>query len=557
MDQKKKSTAQKQQHRIQLVEGPTSLGDGSFKEQSALYGLEQVKATQFYNIDFDLDGYDDLVILPEFYSIPHFYRFDVVKAKFVELDYNPFKKIIRASYLAFADFNGDHILDVIVGVFNQQSSMNKEPLKLYLGSMQDGHYWLQEKKDAFGKSSIGPNAAITLIDYNLDGYLDVYVARWFDVSSRHPVLVPDAFYQGNKDLKFKDVSFIFKDELLYDQNSGYYMATPTMGVTTCDINKDGYLDILTSATAGYPNKLWLNVRFPTGGRAYLDIGKQSNYAQDGEGKLLPKRGGNSLFSLCLDYNNDGLMDVVSGELSHSYDPEYRDRSSVLTGSLPQQVKFIRSEYYRDDGTLSWNQADRRGISFDYNGDGLEDFVVENSGFPPKSRLILFEQLEDHSYQDVAKKVGIDVLNPSGTIYVDVNLDGKLDILTGHSPIRRSQIERRLFLFTNQNKDKSRYLRIILNSNSHFNTYAIGAWIELQTSLRNYIRPMSYWSGAQSSQLPFGAFFTLRPQEQIKRLVIHWPFRDAQRRPVKQVITGRGLRLQKDYTVWKFTYSKNQ
>ena len=43
-----------------------------------------------------------------------------------------------------------------------------------------------------------------------------------------------------------------------------------------------------------------------------------------------------------------------------------------------------------------------------NNDGLMDFIVENSGFPPHTRLVAFRQEANHAYSDMAKDLGIQV-----------------------------------------------------------------------------------------------------------------------------------------------------
>ena len=159
-----------------------------------------------------------------------------------------------------------------------------------------------------------------------------------------------------------------------------------------------------------------------GQMSFKDYGTQSHFAHDNEGLLVPRGGGNSFYSACTDYNDDGIMDVIQGEIFHAYDSENRDRSSVLTGSqFGFPPKFLRTEYHMDDGNNSWTQGDRRGSWVDFNRDGYIDVLVDNSGFPPNSRLLLFEQLSHHGFADVARDLGVDILNPSGTVLIDVNL----------------------------------------------------------------------------------------------------------------------------------------
>jgi hypothetical protein len=53
--------------------------------------------------------------------------------------------------------------------------------------------------------------------------------------------------------------------------------------------------------------------------------------------------------------------------------------------------------------------------------------------------------------NLAGQLGIDVVNPIGTISVDVNHDGLPDLITSQNNIRHSDIPPRLYVFENQNK----------------------------------------------------------------------------------------------------------
>jgi hypothetical protein len=279
---------------------------------------------------------------------------------------------------------------------------------------------------------------MTVIDYNLDGWPDLFVSNWFENKNNQYLPVADRLLKNNRG-KFEDVSTLLKGET--DKSSGQLFppnAKPTYGASTCDIDQNGWPDILTSSSSGHKNKLWMNLKESrTGDIFFEDVGPISNYASDPDGSLIPTGGGRTFFSSCADYNNDSLMDVFVGELSHAYDNESVDRSSVLSGSKETYPPyFLRTEYLSDVNSESWNQGDRRGIWTDYNLDGRVDILVDNSGFPPYSRLVLFEQDETHAFFNVASQSGIDIVNPTGTIQIDINKDGRPDFLTSQNSIRK-------------------------------------------------------------------------------------------------------------------------
>ncbi|CAM9866523.1 unnamed protein product, partial [Chrysoparadoxa australica] len=410
---------------VPIQSGPTkSPMKNTFVDYTKAWGLEGVSGTHLYAVDWNADGFVDLVTLPEYYGQPEFY---IGSTKgFKKAESSPLPYGLRASLLTFADFNKDGIKDLLVATLNQKTELNKDPLRLLLGKKKKGSVVYTEIENAFPPTPY-PTASVSIVDVNMDGWLDIYLGNWFDTSQSRPELVPDRIYLGQAGgKKWDDGSYLLIGELEYSNSEEVFLqATPTFGTSVCDIDQNGYPDILSASSSGYKNMVWLNLRDrENNDRKLVDQAKIMGMSEDRDGAFSKTGGGQSFYMLCQDYNNDGFMDVAMGELFHSYDPESRDRSSILTGKgrlFPPQ--FIRTEYHKDDGSGSWSQGDRRAVWADFNFDGNIDLIVENSGFPPKSRLVYFEQADDHGYADKAEDYGIDIVNPSGSVILDVDKDG--------------------------------------------------------------------------------------------------------------------------------------
>jgi len=512
-----------------------------FKEAAAEYGLAGLKGTNFYAVDFDGDFHTDLVFLPSHYSPPEFLRFNPTKLRFEKIGYNPFPELVRASYLNFVDLDKDGLMDVFVNTLNQKTELTRNPPRLYRAYKRgDNIYYARIQNDPL--KSIEPTASVVFFDFDLDGQLDIYMGNWFDNSGSVPIPAPDRVLKGDG-FNFRDVSAILENEWKYSSSvKRYTEAAPVFGVTTCDLDQNGYPDILASVSSGYKNKMWMNISKPGGkGRLFRNYAANSGFAQDSDGKLVPRGGGNSFYSVCADYNNDGIMDLAVGELSHSYDPEIRDRSAFLTGSrFTFPPKFIRTEYHMDDGTGVWNQGDRRGSFFDYDLDGLQDLIVDNSGFPPNSRLILFRQEENHAFIDIAASVGIDIMNPSGTVIMDINSDGKEDILTGQTKIRSSLLDDKIYLFRNEfQRHGSTSIKLWLRGDKS-NAEGLGALVVLKTDKNVYRRYVQSTWGPLASQNEGGVLFAFR-DEKIVSLDVRWPY-------LVQKPGRKGVQLTKKYSL---------
>lgn len=508
--------------------GPTVKEGGTFLDKTQSYGLENLFAVTFNAIDFNFDGFTDLVILPTYYSRPKFYTWNQKNSKFELWAHDPLPLDFKASFMLYFDMNKDQIPDLVSGVLNQRSEVSKIPLKIYYGEIVSGKLSFKEDTKAINLP-VEPTSSVTVIDYDQDGWLDLYISNWFENKNNQYLPVADRLLRNNKG-KFEDVTQALRGEAdktpeqLYPQN-----AKPTYGASTCDIDQNGHPDILTVSSSGHKNKLWMNLKEQRSGERYFDdIGPVTNYASDPDGSLIPTGGGRSFFSACNDYNNDGIMDIFLGELSHAYDNESVDRSSVLTGSRETYPPyFIRTEYVSDATSESWNQGDRRGVWVDYNLDGRPDIIVDNSGFPPYSRLVLFEQDETHAFVNVGSQAGIDIVNPTGTITLDVNKDGLPDILTSQNNIRKADIPMRLYLFENQSKLTGRKsIRVHLNG-IKANTEGIGAMVMLYTQTKEKKIVQRRWNeisqGGLPSQNEGGVHFGVDEGVEVVGVKVRWPY----------------------------------
>ena len=517
--------------------GPDLASSTVFLDKTKEYGLEGVQAVHLYAVDVNHDGFTDLITLDDFYAAPKFYLFNPLIKKFI-LSPNPFDSQVRGSYLNFVDLDHDGIYDVIVGTLNQKTEMTQYPARIFKGEIINGVLHYKEKSPL--PTGIMPTASIVAFDYDLDGEIDLFLANWFSYKDNNPRPVPDLLLKG-KGFEFTDSSNNLKGEYDYNKSDKFYSnATPTFGASICDIDKNGFPDILTSNSNGYYNKMWLNLD----GKNFVNYGNESGYAADEDGSLETRGGGNSFFSLCGDYNNDGLIDVVIGNMAKDSDPESRDKSSILSGSTKSfPPKFIRSEFFHADQQSKWSEGDHRGVWIDYNLDGLNDLLIDNSGFPPNSRLVFFEQAKDHGYEDKSKELGINMMNPSGTVTIDLNHDGVMDFITGQSKTRAGEAMNRIYVFENQTKrnNKGSVRFHLQGTKANFHGISSSIWFTTDKTTRFF--NVEYNSGSLPSQNEEGAYFAF-DHENPKEVTVRWSIANTDR-------LGRLVPLVKKYNLSKF------
>ena len=530
-----------------LIAGPTDEKQHrGFVDKTDTVGLSGLSASALYAVDINLDGYTDLIYLDGFYDRPKFMLWNQSEKKFQAHDLLGDLKV-EASFLVFADFNKDGKWDFLSGVLNQKGELTPRPLRLFYGKFHNSKVSFLEDEKAFLGLPADSVSGVTVFDFNHDGRLDLFISSWYDFTKKKPIPRPDRLLVGEKK-GFSDGSFHLRGEWLKEDKE-YVNATPSFGATLCDIDQNGYADLLVPAQDGHNNKLWLN-RPQENGPTFWDYGKESGFANDQVGALLKQGGGHSFFANCIDYNNNGFMDIYLGEQTVFHDGEERDVSSILTNSgKPFPPRFLRTPYTRPMEQTSWAQSDRRALWGDFNNDGLWDLVVVNTGYPPQTRMILFKQLQDHAFEEVSLTTGIDILNPYATISLDVNQDGLLDLLTAQINVRDQRIKPRLYYFENQWGDQTNSRVRLYLRGRWANRNVLGGHITFVTNKKTRKVMYDFSQGALPSQNEEGIIFSLHPEEILQEVMVSFPV-DYQQKTVKRSYKiSLKKKLYQEWTLW--------
>ena len=442
-----------------------------------------------------------------------------------------------ALMVSLGDVDGDGDLDLYSGSYSQAPSGAKYVADTNLLYLNDGagHFTVAT---ASGVEAPWPltTAAATFVDFDLDGQLDLFVGN-FEIAYPSWDSYANELYRGDGTGKFTRVNAqagLLMSAPLGDASGRYNR--PTYGVTSCDVNDDGWPDLLTSTYALGADELWLNQKNGTFSLAGHEVGYDMD-DQPMPGEPVYRQGGNSFSAACGDYDNDGDFDVFDAATTHSdYPRNQADRSRILRNTLKGGTfKFERpplseTGINRDLALGGPNgdngdEGDHGSSWLDFDHDGLLDLVIENSAYVG-SHAWLYRQNADHSFTNVLEQSGVSnsVGNSNGISVDDYDRDGDLDVVMGSvntgNGAAPGGIEQ-LHLYENQLDGRANFLYLTLKG-TKANAQGIGAKITLTAGCLTQTREISGGKGTFGAQDPAYAHFGLGNVERIDRVEIRWP-----------------------------------
>lgn len=288
------------------------------------------------------------------------------------------------------------------------------------------------------------------VDYDRDGWLDLYVANNVDYDLDDRTECPnmagsrdycppqtyggtqDRLYRNRGDGTFEDVNesaLQHTVEIGVARTAGGRLG-PALGVATADYDGDGWIDIYV-ANDGTENLLWLNQQDGTFRNQALLAGAALSGMGTPEASMGVAAG---------DFDNDGDEDLFMTHLRTEGNNLYvNDGSGIFQDRSAASELGSPSLPYTGWGT-AW---------FDYDNDGWLDLLTVNgavdaegraSTFPYDQRKTLFRNLGTGRFEDVTDQAGT-VFDLSevgrGAAFGDIDNDGDVDVLVGNNsgPIR--------------------------------------------------------------------------------------------------------------------------
>jgi enediyne biosynthesis protein E4 len=297
-------------------------------------------------------------------------------------------------------------------------------------------------------------AGVALLDYDGDGYLDVYLVGGAAIPSlkKETPAYWNRLFHNNGDGTFTDVT----------EKAGLAGAGYGSGVAVGDYDNDGRPDLFLANVTG--NQLFHN----NGDGTFTDVTSKAGVA----GGLLDGKKMWSVGAGWFDYNNDGLLDLFVVNYCKwevNKDPYCNIKEGVRGFCHPRLYAPLHNTLYRNngDGTFTDVSAETgiaqhfgkgMSVSFaDYDGDGYLDAFVANDTMPN----FLFHNLKGKKFEEVGVQAGVSyaadgaTLSGMGADFRDVNNDGLPDIW--HTAVEREEFP--LFM----NRDKSDFVDLTVAS----------------------------------------------------------------------------------------------
>ncbi|MBC8353369.1 MAG: CRTAC1 family protein [Planctomycetes bacterium] len=393
-----------------------------------------------------------------------------------------------------ADFDNDGFIDLF----------SWSALKLYRneGGKAFGEFELPELPKTVSRGACWG-------DFNGDGFVDLYVGGYEDWNAgiTWPLLV-----------------------LISDGGKGFRLDRSesklrTRGVTACDFDQDGDVDVYASNYRLQPNLLWVNDGKGVFKEAAGEHGVVATSAGFG--------GGHSIGASWGDFNNDGQIDLFAGNFAHVDARGDQPKSRFLRNLGPDS-----GHKFQDLGPcgVHYQESYATTSAGDYDNDGNLDLffttVYGTASFGRKNNPVLFRSDGEFAVKDVTASANLAGLPPTyQAAWADYDNDGDLDLVSAGK------------LFQNQGSPNT-WLKVNLRGDGKtVSRSAIAAQVRIKLGGKTLTRHVEAGTG-EGNQNEMTLHFGLGQYNGPVDLEVFWPHKE------KQTLTGveTNRRIMIDYKV---------
>ena len=354
-------------------------------------------------------------------------------------------------------------------------------------------------------------------DFNLDGYLDLYVANYLDyqLETAHACFLEgvhfycgpheypsarDTLYRNNGNGTFTDVTARAE---LHNVGKG-------LGTLFTDYNSDGYPDIFVANDA-VPDFLYRN----NGDGTFTDVAVTAGVAYNSEGRATASMG-----IAAADYDNDELPDLFVTNFSLEINSLFHNDSDGFYTMTTFETGLADPSFSQLGFGTQFLDADNDGTLelFVANGHVWDNVSKITPSLSYKQQCQIFGNIGTGQYRDLSESAGTFFKRPvvgRGVAVGDYNNDGAVDILVtccGEVPAllrNDSQADPR----------RNNWVKIRLVG-TESNRDGIGAKVWVQTNKNTQFKEATC-GGSYASGSALTLHFGIGTQEMIQSIKVKW------------------------------------
>lgn len=485
--------------------------------------------------------------------------------------------------VTIADVNNDGHTDIYVSreLYDDRPEWRRNLLYINNG---DGTF--SEKAESYGVANTDRTRHATFLDYDKDGRLDLFLLTQPPNPGSLSALVGSDLLKPEYSLKlYRNTGKDFED---VTKESGLRKTGFPNGVSTSDLNDDGWTDIYVANDFQAPDFLFLNNQDGTftdisgsalrqtsyysmgvdiadvDNDALLDIFVVDMVAEDnfrlksnmsgmnvdafwevvenGGGyqymyNSLQLNNGNATFSNVAQYTGMAATDWSWSNLIADFDNDGL-KDTYITNGLLRDIRNTDADEkvadYINKTRFDWgnDHPDGGGLTSIWEIIDLEKAVAMIPSQPLKNYA--FKNTGDLNFQKISQEWGLDHDSFSnGSAYADLDNDGDLDLVVNN-------INENAFIYRNnaETKNGANFLRLKLGSKAHRPVF--GSRVYLYTNGEVQLQETTNVRGIYSTSESI-VHFGVGAVEKIDSLVVEWPIR-TMRSVLKNVEVDQLLEL---------------
>ena len=303
------------------------------------------------------------------------------------------------------DINQDGLMDVYVSQVSGHLKLTGHN-RLYINQgLTNGTPTFKESSAEYGLNFSGYFTQASFFDYDLDGDLDIYLLK-------HSVHPNSNYTKGN--IRYKPDTR--NGDMLLENDKGVYTdVTETsgilqtkisygLGLSTSDINQDGYPDIYIGNDFYENDYLYINQKDGTFKEVNTTLNRLKHTSHFSMGNDI------------IDLNNDGLPDILSvdmlpenletlkaagteygypiyqNQLRNGYKPQYMQNTFHLNRG---NGEFSEIAFQSDIAATEWSWSP---LAADFDGDGYKDIFISNGIAGATNDMDFINFISDQSIQ---------------------------------------------------------------------------------------------------------------------------------------------------------------